>query len=457
MSKKYRPRGYWANKENVLADARKYAYFADWARASGGAIGSAKKHGWLAEACQHMTSPHKPRGHWTLAALIADARQYSSPSAWKENNASAYATARTKGWLGLCSEHMARIRHPVGYWTKEKCIQSARRYSTIIAWSLAEGPAYDAAKRGRWYREATKHMVKTYSHGEYTIYRFLLQHDIVFEHQKRFGDLRDKKHLPYDFYLPAYNLAIEYQGRQHFNVSPNSMFSKDLSAMQRRDALKRKYAENARLSYLEIEAQTADDIEAVLVAKLTAIQQSRGQLLVLEKRALTEEEDRALAHLGTWTKEAVLADALKYQSRRDWANCGNAASQIARLNGWAEEATRHMTQLQKPAGYWTKDRVLADAKQYKTKLEWVIANGTAWGKAQARGWLAEATAHMTNPPTRSPTPPSYWTKERVLADATQYKTRMEWFRGSNSAYRKAQASGWLAAATVHMPKRAAKG
>lgn len=36
------------------------------------------------------------------------------------------------------------------------------------------------------------------------------------EYQKTFKWLRNKHTLKYDFYLPDYNIAIEYQGRQHF-------------------------------------------------------------------------------------------------------------------------------------------------------------------------------------------------------------------------------------------------
>jgi len=342
-----------------------------------------------------MGSPHKPMGYWTFANLLADARQYSSRSEWKKNNASAYALAGAKGWLEPCCEHMTRVRKINGYWTKEKCMESARRYTTIVAWSLGDSAAYDAAKRRNWYREATKHMVKTYSHGEYTIYCFLLEHDIIFEHQKRFDDLKHKKHLPYDFYLPDYKLVIEYQGRQHFEASSTSMFRKNLPSQLRRDALKREYTKKVGLAYLEIKEQKTEEIEGTLVAELQAIAAASGNTTALVRRELTLEEQEVLANLGAWTRETVLADAQRYRSLAEWSNCGNAACQIAYKKGWIEEATRHMTPSQKPKGYWTRERVLDDAKHYKTKMEWFKASQSAYATAQAKGWLSVATAHMT--------------------------------------------------------------
>ena len=109
-----------------------------------------------------------------------------------------------------------------------------------------------------------------------------------------------------------------------------------------------------------------------------------------------------------------------------------------------------MTQLQNPSGFWTKERVFESANQYKTKLEWFKGCQRAYAKAQSKGWLSEATAHMTKPALRQPKPRGYWTKERVLEIAKQYKSKKEWYIGCQRAYAKAQAMGWLTEATMHM-------
>ena len=56
------------------------------------------------------------------------------------------------------------------------------------------------------------------SKGEEIIQRLLQQNNIVFERQKRFNSCKDKKPLPFDFYLPNYNCLIEYDGIQHFGL-----------------------------------------------------------------------------------------------------------------------------------------------------------------------------------------------------------------------------------------------
>lgn len=54
------------------------------------------------------------------------------------------------------------------------------------------------------------------SKGEDTIKTFLKEHKINFIQQYRFSDCKHIKPLPFDFYLPEYNICIEFNGKQHY-------------------------------------------------------------------------------------------------------------------------------------------------------------------------------------------------------------------------------------------------
>ena len=54
------------------------------------------------------------------------------------------------------------------------------------------------------------------SKGEMYIKELLTQYNIKFIKQKRFKECKNKRTLPFDFYLPDYNTCIEYDGEQHF-------------------------------------------------------------------------------------------------------------------------------------------------------------------------------------------------------------------------------------------------
>lgn len=53
------------------------------------------------------------------------------------------------------------------------------------------------------------------SKGESLVKKWLVDHNVEFETQKTFEDLKLIKPLKFDFYLPKYNILIEYQGIQH--------------------------------------------------------------------------------------------------------------------------------------------------------------------------------------------------------------------------------------------------
>lgn len=78
-------------------------------------------------------------------------------------------------------------------------------------------------KHGIFEQRPINHIYKNYgcpicseSKGEINIKNILEKNNIIFVQQKRFNDCRNKKPLPFDFYLPNHNFCIEFDGRQHF-------------------------------------------------------------------------------------------------------------------------------------------------------------------------------------------------------------------------------------------------
>ena len=54
------------------------------------------------------------------------------------------------------------------------------------------------------------------SNGEKLVSKWLDANNITYKKQKTFDDCRDKQVLQFDFYLPDYNIVIEYNGKQHY-------------------------------------------------------------------------------------------------------------------------------------------------------------------------------------------------------------------------------------------------
>lgn len=106
------------------------------------------------------------------------------------------------------------------------------------------------------------------SKGERIIKQYLENNNIVYEEQKKFEDLKGDSSRPqplsYDFYIPAYNLLIEYQGQFHDGtalfVDKNTYYDKQMH----NDNKKRLYASSRGYALLEIWYYDIKNIEKIL-------------------------------------------------------------------------------------------------------------------------------------------------------------------------------------------------
>jgi len=80
------------------------------------------------------------------------------------------------------------------------------------------------------------------SWGERLVRLALEDLGIEYEQEKRFASCRDKKELPFDFWLPKFSTLIEFQGKQHEVSADRFGGSKALVATQRRDKIKKDWA-----------------------------------------------------------------------------------------------------------------------------------------------------------------------------------------------------------------------
>lgn len=84
---------------------------------------------------------------------------------------------------------------------------------------------------------------------------YLASLNIVFQPQKRFNDCKNKKQtdtLPFDFYLPDYNVCIEYDGEHHFR--PMEMWGgyEKFLINQENDHIKNEYCYTHHITLLRL-------------------------------------------------------------------------------------------------------------------------------------------------------------------------------------------------------------
>lgn len=93
---------------------------------------------------------------------------------------------------------------------------------------------------------------KKQSYGELMIEKQIKIIGIPYIKQHRFNDCKYKRVLPFDFYLPNYNLCIEYDGKQHHIPIKNWGGDKGLELRQLRDRIKTEYCESNNIKLIRI-------------------------------------------------------------------------------------------------------------------------------------------------------------------------------------------------------------
>lgn len=121
-------------------------------------------------------------------------------------------------------------------------------------------------KHGLFTQSPTKHLsgngcpVCKVSKGEHSILVYLIDKKIKFNSQYKF----DNFNLIYDFYLPKYNLCIEYDGVQHFHPVNHFGGKKSFNSQIKRDALKNKYCLEHKINLLRIKYVDYNNINLIL-------------------------------------------------------------------------------------------------------------------------------------------------------------------------------------------------
>lgn len=79
--------------------------------------------------------------------------------------------------------------------------------------------------------------------------------NVKFQPQKRFNDCRNKKQtdmLPFDFYLPDYNICIEYDGEHHFKPIDMWGGQDKFIINQENDSIKNNYCKSHNITLLRL-------------------------------------------------------------------------------------------------------------------------------------------------------------------------------------------------------------
>ena len=150
-----------------------------------------------------------------------------------------------------------------------KCLGKYRgRTKPVTVKSMICGHVWEAIPNNLIFGQSGCPICKM-SKGEKFIYYFLKKNKKNFIWQKEFDGLIgvNNGNLSYDFYLPEYNLLIEYQGQYHDGTAFGQT-EEEYAKQQEHDKRKREYAMNNNIELFEIWYWDYDNIEQILREKL---------------------------------------------------------------------------------------------------------------------------------------------------------------------------------------------
>lgn len=107
------------------------------------------------------------------------------------------------------------------------------------------------------------------SHGEVEIKRALDKAGIKYFQQYKFNDCRNKRPLPFDFYIPDANTCIEYNGQQHYTPVDYYGGASGFEYRKANDEIKRRYCLDNGISLIIIPYWEFKNIGGVIDGLIT--------------------------------------------------------------------------------------------------------------------------------------------------------------------------------------------
>ncbi len=102
------------------------------------------------------------------------------------------------------------------------------------------------------------------SKGELLISNFLDNENIKYNQEYCFNNCKNKKQLPFDFYIKELNTCIEFDGEQHFNSVEYFGGEKKLKYIQRNDEIKNTFCKNNDIKLIRIPYTEIRNIDKIL-------------------------------------------------------------------------------------------------------------------------------------------------------------------------------------------------
>lgn len=407
-----------------------------------------------------MVTTRRPDGYWTKERVIQEALRYSTRTAFCKGTPSAYSKARTEGWMDDVCQHMKVLTKPAGYWTKERCSETAQQYTTRAEFLKSDASAFRIAQRNGWLDEICGHMQRLMREANYWT-------------KPRLAKIAKKYTARNDFHLhddaayraaQARGLLDEICRHMEYQVLPRNYWTKERIIEEAR-----KYKTRSEFMKSAGGAWGRAQVEGWLDEVCTHMEVvDHGWLHCIY--AITNKRLNK-AYIGL-TRQAFDVRMDQHKSSRNTTNSalisGESDTQFEQLTPYAYtvndigDKEKEFIERYTSAGWevlnsqlqigkvgtqtrWNYQRCSEEADKYSTRAEFRRQSPKAYNAAKRHGYLEELCVHMAE----KRKPNGYWTKERCLEEAAKFETRQEF--NNTPAYQAAIRNGWLDEVMQHLP------
>ena len=445
----------WTDKL-LKNSASKYKSVKEWRTKEESAYATASARGLLKELTKEMVKIGE-NGFWTKEKVKNSALKYKTKVEWITNENPAYNAAIKNNWINELTKHMT----PIGN-KKMRCVYSIFVSGKKIIYIGLTGyferrirDHFDTPRILNLIKEHGKKSIITKQLTKYILAekaieteRKLTLHYInkgyvvlnkakpgslggttikwtkqkLLAEAKKYQTIRDWLKKSKNSYAAAWSMNILDQATKHMTRLWEKKWNKK----------KIKKAVSKFKSFKEWHEKDSYSYAAAQARGLLNDKTIVGHLIKVEGKPIMK-----------WHEKDVIKDAKKYNSRSEWKRNSPAAYRAARERGYFLKAVKHMKK-PPPHGIWSKENIIKNAKKFKTIKIWMKKEPGAYGAAQKKKILKEATKHMKRLWVKK------WNKKTVIQSARKFKQLSEWKNKFPSARVAARRLNIYKLATKHM-------
>ena len=358
----------------------------------------------------------KAKGYWDIYEnCYEEAKKYKTKKELEKSCGSAYKAVLRHGWMDDYT-WLEEGKKPNGYWNVyEHCYEEAKKYKTRTEFQKGCSGAYTVVCKNGWLDD----------------YTWFVDGKIKM--------LTDKNDSVYKYYWEETN-AI-YIGRTLISQQSDRKIKHNTSE---KDTVFRYAKENGlEVPQMEIIEENITPIEGLEREDYwVSYYKEKGYNVLNKAKTGIGSGSLGAINRGKWNKKTVFEEAKKYKTRSEFQKNSGTAYQVACKNKWLDDYTWFKeSRKQKPNGYWNVyENCHEEALKYNTRSEFRKGCETAYIVARKNKWLDDYTWFKES---RKQKPNGYWNKETVFAEAKQYKTRSEFKKNCVSAYSASLKNGWI--------------